>query len=1759
MRFSVQFPGFSQVAHFFDGGQAIVYRAVRDGDHRPVVIKVLRGPYPSADAVRRFRREASITAFVQGEGVIELLEDHQDGAPPWLVVEDFSGVSLDQHLAKGPLPPRAVMEVGIAIAQALARVHERMVLHKDLNPANVVWNRPTGKVKLIDFGISSTVSRERPQLTSPSVLQGTLSYIAPELTGRMNRAVDYRSDFYSLGATLYALLTGAPPFSGTDPLELVHAHVARQPTDPRELVPSVPEDLAAVVLKLLAKTAEDRYQSSYGLRRDLERCLENDDAGLSQRRFLLGRHDRPTRVQAPQQLYGREVESAQLVDALGRAARGGREVVLVSGYSGVGKTSLVNEVHRPMVVTGGTYLSGKFDQFRRGLPFASLADAFSQLFLSMLAGTKAEVERWKNLVSDAVGESGQVLVDLVPELELLIGQQPDPPAVAPAEAEARVHLLFRRLIASLARPGKPLVLFVDDLQWADLPTIRLFEQLAGAIDLGHLLVIGSYRDNEVDATHPLTATIGRLRANNTSLTELTLAPLGATEVRRYLEDALHAEPGELGDLPGICQAKTGGNPFFLSLFVHALENRGALRFDLQAGNWAWDAAAIDALGITDNVVDLMTHAIAGLPADARNALCFASIAGSSVHLGLLASLVERDPRALQADIQVLHEAGLLVVVASGLAPDEADGGLPMGDERYEFVHDRVQQAAYGLVPTADRLRAHLRLGRLLRDREDDPETGEELFDVVSHLNMAAELVSGDERLQLVRLNLSASRRARESAAYAVALDLAQAALRLLGDAPFERSASLARAAHLDVATAAYLAQRYDLSAEHVDVLLDWATHPLDAVPAIEVRMASHNARHQNAESIRAGLDGLALLGVPLPEHPDFPAVMDAMGACGALLAATDLSLLPGAPDLDDPVRLAVMRLLMSMNGDAFIVRPLLVPVLASAAVEISVKEGLAPESALAFTMYGLSLVSGGYVEQGYGLGALGVGLTARFPRAHRVNIRTRHVYMFALRHWKEAVRSYRQEYAELADDAIAAGDFEYASYAQLMGSTYLFVDGNQPLDEVEAIMARYAASMRSLAQDSGGALLAPMRQSVRNLCGLEANDTVLTGAACDEAAMTALFEGLNNATGLFVLRVYKSILCFFLGEYDLARQLVAGTKTVISGGIGVHSLVLFNMIDALLSLWQYEKTQDPADLAACQAARTTLEGWVGINPAGGDQKLQIVDAEIARSEGRWDDATRRYDRAIDTARRNAFTSEEALACQLAARFFDSRGSRLAARGYWLEARYAFQRWGAFAVVRRLDADQPWLLQASHTWRAGRTMGSTVATMAESTDLDSEAVIRSSQAISQVIVLSDLVRLLVKLAIESSGARKAVLLLERHGNFYVRAIGRAEPELEVQVPTAVVSAVDSEDVSPAVVNYVRNARRETLLADAMSEGPFQGDRYIQHNNVRSLLALPVEHKGELNAILVLENDRTAGVFSEARLALARVLLSQAAISIENATLYEGLEEKVRERTVELEAARAEAESAHQQSDTLLKNTLPAVIAEELKDTGSARPVLVPSATVLFTDFVGFTEVASRLSPAELVDELEACFNAFDDIMDRWGLEKLKTIGDSYMAVGGLPRRNGTHALDCAMAGLELVAWMTRPRLGGATMPFKVRVGLHTGPLVAGVIGRRRFAYDVWGDTVNVASRMESSGEPGRVNMSAVTASLVRPWLNLEYRGLVNAKGKGEIEMYFANSLVPAMSVDGAGRVPNDTFRASREAVAASWVDEPLTMHSISSIH
>ncbi len=1398
-----------------------------------------------------------------------------------LLLEDPGGAPLDRLLGR-PLDVSHFLRIAISLAGALRQMHARGLIHKDIKPANILVDAASGGVWLTGFGIASRLPREHQAPAPPEMIAGTLAYMAPEQTGRMNRSVDSRSDLYALGVTFYEMLTGQLPFTAADPMEWVHCHIARQPVPPNERVAGVPGPLSAIVMKLLAKTAEERYQTAAGVEADLRRGLAEWEATDRIGPFSLAAHDTSDRLLIPEKLYGRDRETDTLLACFDRViANGTPELVLVSGYSGIGKSSVVNELHRALVPRG-LFASGKFDQYKRDIPYATLGQAFQSLVRSLLTQSEEDLGQWRDALHAALGPNGQLIINLVPELELVIGKQPPVPDLPLHDVQNRFQMVFRRFLAVFARKEHPLALFLDDLQWLDAATLDLLEHLVTHPEVRHLLMVGAYRDNEVSPTHPLLRTLERIRAADARVQEIVLAPLELDDVGRLIADALHCEPERARPLAELVQEKTAGNPFFAIQFFIALADEGLLAFDPVASAWQWNMDRIRAKSYTDNVVDLMAEKLKRLPSTAQEALKQLACLGNVVPIATLALVHGTTEEAMHA---ALWEAvGADLVVHQGSA--------------YKFRHDRIQQAAYSLIPDEQRPDVHLRIGRVLLASMTADELAEHLFDVANHFNRGGTLpVERDEKAQVATIQLRAGRKAKASTAYTSACVYLVAGMALLDESDWGSHYDLMFGLWFERAECEYLTGQLASAEARLSLLSTRARTIVDSAAVTCVRLNLYTTLDHSDRAVEVGLDYLRR--VDDGRWPMRATAEDVRRAYDRLLqrlGSGSIELLVDLPLMTDPDRRATMDVLTVLTSPALFTDLNFFRLVVCRMAALSLEHGNSDGSCLAYVWLGsvLGMYFGDY-QAGFRFGKLGLDLVEK-RGLDRFRARVYLVFAVHVAHWTQPLATSRAFLRRAFEAAQEAGDLSYAAYSCIDLTAHLFASG-APLDQVE----REAEIGIKFAQDVGFGLadnnLTVQFRLVRMLRGLTLDFGSFNDATFDESRLVQRFE---NNRELSICACWYWICKLQAGIYvsDSVAAIAATTKVspllwTAPTQIEQSEYQFYGALAQAARCDEAPAEERSQHLAALADHHRQIAVWAKNCPATFANRAALVAAEIARLEGRELDAERLYEEAIRSAHEHGFVQNEGLAHEVAARFYTGRGFDTIAHAYLREARRCYLRWGAIGKVRQLEQLHPHLRDASVPASPTTTIGAPVE------QLDVGTVLKAAQAVSGEIVLGKLIKTLLRIAIEHAGAERGLLILFEGDEPRIEAeatTGRGRVEVTLR-QTAVASA----ELPESVLRYVIRTRESVILDDALAQNPFSADEYLCQKHARSVLCLPLVKQAKLIGVLYLENKLASHVFTPARISLLELLASQAAISLENARLYSDLgerEARIR-RLVELE--------------------------------------------------------------------------------------------------------------------------------------------------------------------------------------------------------------------------------------------------------------------
>jgi len=1423
----------------------------------------------SLGCVERLEHEYALKAELDADWAARpvALTQHNDRMA--LVLEDPGGTPADRLLGR-PLDVAHFLRIAIPLAGALRRVHERGLIHKDIKPANILVNGANGGVWLTGFGIASRLPREHQTPAPPEVIAGTLAYMAPEQTGRMNRSVDSRSDLYALGVTFYEMLTGTLPFTATDPMEWVHCHIARQPALPNERVTGVPVQLSAIVMKLLAKTAEERYQTAAGVEADLRRCLADLELHGRIGRFPLAEHDGSDRLLIPGRLYGREREIGALLDCFDRVvANGTLELVLVSGYSGIGKSSVVNELHKALVPPRGLFASGKFDQYKRDIPYATLGQAFQRLVRSLLTQSDEELGGWRDSLSEALGPNGQLIVNLVPELELVIGKQPPVADLPPQDAQNHFQMVFRNFLGVFARKEHPLALFLDDLQWLDAATLDLLEHLVTHSEVRHLLLVGAYRDNEVSPSHPLRRTLDAIRKAGALVQEISLAPLAQEDLGRLMADTLGCEPDRAAPLAQLVHEKTGGNPFFAIQFISALAEEGLLRFDHDAACWRWELDRLHTKGYTDNVVDLMVGRLIRLPVRTQAALQQLACLGNVAEITMLSVVLGKSNDEARSD---LWDAVRLELIEQQ-------------EQSYRFAHDRVQEAAYSLIPEPLRAEAHLLIGRLIVAHTPAEKRDEAIFEIVNQLNRGATLItSPDEREQLAELNLVAGQRAKATTAYASALAYLTAGAVLLPNDSWERRHELTFALELHRGECEFLTGALAEAEQRLAALSTRAADTVERATVACLRVDLYTTLDQSSRAIAVGLDYLRHLGIDWSPHPTEEEARREYERIWSQIGSRTIEALLELPLMSDQASLATLEVLTKIGPPAFYTDANLIALVTCRAVNLSLEYGNCDASCIAYVYLGI--IAGprfGDYQAAYRFGRLGYNLV----EGHELTRFRARIYMDfgnVVLPWTRHVRAGRDLVRRAFEAANKVGDLTYAAYCGNELNTNLLAAGDL-LAEVQreaehglafAQKARFGFVVDCIATQLG---------LIRTLRGLTPAFGSFDDEYFDEHRIERRFS--ENPDLAFVECWYwvrKLQARFLAGDYASAIEASSRAQRLLWTSPSYFEKAEYVFYSALAHAAACDSA--PADqqqhVDALAAHHRQLQVWTANCPDNFENRAALVGAEIARIDGRDVDAMRLYEQAVRSAHANGFVHNEALSNELAARFYAARGFGKIARVYLQDARHGYLRWGADGKVRQLEELDPHLRDASVPASPTTTIGAPVE------QLDVGSVLKAAQAVSSEIVLDRLIERLTRIAVEHAGAERGLLILCEGDEPQIAAqatTGRGQVEVTLRE-----AAVSPTELPESLLRYVIRTRESVIIDDALMQNAFSADEYINQKHARSVLCLPMVKQSNLIGVLYLENSLASHVFTPARISVLELLASQAAISLENARLYNDLGER-----------------------------------------------------------------------------------------------------------------------------------------------------------------------------------------------------------------------------------------------------------------------------
>lgn len=1663
------------------------------------------------------KNDFEISSHLNFPQILKAHEIIRQDAGIGVIKEMFAGITLESAIDQLQLTIPEFLDLAFQLADCVGKAHAQGIVHRDICPSSFLISPDRQQVKLSYFGNATTLASSSQRYEHAGLDAISPYYMSPEQTGRMNRSIDYRTDIYSLGIIFYKLITGKLPFEG-DMAEIIHAHIAKQPVEPHLINRAAPPIISEFILRMMAKNAENRYQSISGLKADIKEIKDRIVHKGIITEMKLGIHDHYAKLRISEKLYGREKELETLLHTFDLAKDGNTEGLMVCGYSGIGKTRLINEVQKPIIKQNGYFIFGKFDQFQKDLPYSAFGQAFGGLIRNIQAqGIEVSDKISKELIPILDG-NGALLTDIIPGLQSWIGDQEVVLKLGFTESKARFLKLFERFVATIATRQHPLVLFIDDLQWADSGSLDLIEHLLMSPVVKYFMIIGAYRDNEVSISHPLIMMTSRIKEKNEShFHEIILKELDPHSVNELLADTLHTTLDQTKSLSRLLIKKAQGNPFFIRQFLEKLEEEKLLYYSDQELEWKWDEPEIDKMAVTANVIDLVDMKIKKLPPDAQYILNIAAFIGNRFDLSTLGIASEFAENEVSKWLWESVEAGFInplgkwnqhykdVLWDEIGVKDQQDNKLTL----FQFNHDRIQQAAYSLITPEQRAKTHLRMARLLNQNYKNVLSNEVIFDVINHYNNGASLIEKPEEKEYVaQLNFTAGEKAKNSNAYIPALNYFKSGIQLVPD---EKSA-LYQDLLFSQAESEYLCGNFDESELIFDKAIHQAVNALEKAALYAQKMRLYENTQRHGQAIDMAQKGLAQLGIHLPTDPSQAQVMLQLVKVKLKLRGKTIDSLYSNPEMSDPAIKLAMRILMNIWGPAYLLQKqnLLVYFILKM-VNYSITHGNSIESALAYSFYGyvLSAQLKDYTG-GYDFSRLGIRLNEKLQDD---SLRSK-VYVISdgcVAHWKQPYEFGMPGLQTAYQSGLTANDLIYAGYAVSFMWRIPYYSGDH-LESVYEKLLTYTHFCRK----THGTLVLHFFLSYARVLHQLMNTPVSAELFHEyekEEDQFLFIDGWAKSGITMPLAIYyfqKGFVSYILNDFEQAYEQCNKSMPMYMAFLGLAEHPELFIFQALSMAALLRKKKDAGLSVKLKKSLKLIKAWAQHSPQNFAAKYELILAEQAAANLDYKKAVGYYSSAALKARNRAMHHIAGMVHERWSEFELSLGINQQAEFLLKEAWIDYTNWGASVKIIALEKKYPMLLRQSSD-------SVLVSDRQRTSSIDLNSVVNASNSISKEVVYEKLLINLLDIAVQNAGAQKGFFIAPGREGLRTEAFISKTGEGAQRIISQPL--IETEGLSPLIVNYVLNSKENLIINNASRDLRFAQDKYIEKEKPLSVLCMPVMRNKEVIAILYLENNLSTDVFTEERIEVLNLLSGQMAISLENAVLYENLETRVKERTATIENQKKLLEIEKERSDKLLLNIMPEEIANELKSSGKSIPKHYDEVTILFTDFEGFSKVTKAMPASELVTLLDECFSAFDEIGKRHGLEKIKTIGDAYLSVSGLPYPHTQHAHKAILAAIDIIHFIDQYNTERIkrNLPYcPIRIGVHSGPVVAGIVGSDKFAFDLWGDTVNIASRLEAYGEPGKINISKATYSKVWDKFECIYRGKITVKHNEEIQMYFVNS-------------------------------------------
>ena len=1477
------------------GRKNTVYRATRKEDKKIVAIKTSSMATPGRqeynDLVSEFHLMENINCS-DVPTVYDLLEHLSKVSLEMTYIE---APPLRSTIKNGPMDVESFFKLFIPITATIGSVHQHDLVHRDVTPQNILWNPTTEVSALIDFG----AALEIPMTMSSyqSMIKGTHPYISPEQTGRINRPLDYRTDFYSLGITMYEAITGKLPFEASDIHEMIYQHIAVEPIPPKELIPGLPHAINQLILKCIEKDPDRRYKSAQGLKADLVKIENALSQNQSTENILLGEDDFPPKLILSERLYGR-LEAQLLLSKDLDTTSFLPKLCFVTGHSGVGKTVFIRAYQEHILMDGGRSIYGKFDQYTRNIPYSALMTAGNELIGQILMTSKDQKNHWQSLIVSSLGDSLNVLTGIIPNLALLMETNTTAQPLAPEEARVRLEKAFIDLLKLFAGPDQPLLIMLDDLQWIDNASLKLMEAMALEESLAHVQIVGTYRDNEVDDDHPLTSARNQLTAKDANISSIHLSPLTREDIHKMVADSLHMDYKGAEELAGFIYDSSEGNPLFAKAMLTAMDEQNYLTYNFNKKRWQWHMDQIEAITFGNEILSVMKLRLENLEEDTLNLLKLAAYLGSSFDLNIVAHYFRSDVPTIIKQLKPALKAGLI-------SADQGNQGL-----QFHFAHDRIQQACYDMQNEEEGAQRHYEIAQIYLKHLDQEGLNDVLFQFTRHLLLSMDLISENKpMMEKAQYWLTkAGEKAKASVAFTDAMKFFSGAVQMLPDTPWDSNYEKTLCLHLNLCEVSYQSFDYDLSDNISQVITDKVQSQEDLLQLYRIRSMRFHQQALYDNAIEIGYKALSLLGTDLPKADDELMALFSQEhekISQRLKNHVDLTFITEKASTCHHHDMA-LEILVNIYSDAYLVgKGSLLAATSALMARLAMDGGHNPYASVAYIYYASTLSAGAIdYDLAYKLGRLAIDLSDDYGFQTWQNL-TYHVFCLAINHWKDRLSVSENYWWEASKLSLAAGS-AYSGYTYLQLAHVKFVMGAS----LDMVMEQIDASKKFLTRGGHEGTLVLLslivEQPTKALLGLTPSpDSLDDGSFSTEAFMQGLgqYPFFKGSYLYSLLRInYLSGVTMTLESLEEIHQLINSTQ---QGQIIVADTCFYHT----LHLMRLKDSSDQIQ-AQIQENYSQLLSWSNTNPMNFLHKALAIDAMIMSPKKDFIEVLEKFDLAIDQALKEKFIHEAALICELAGlHLLDHNKTRLA-KPYMEQAYMLYDRWGAKIKKDALRREHPTLLDTLTHINVNsdaflqESSHDLIRTESLSERLDFMSIIKATQAISRHMVMDKLADELIHIAVQSAGATMGNLILNGDEGFSLRStITKTTQGLSSQSAGSI--KLRDADLPIEIINYVIQTRKELVLDAALTDSRFSHSSYIQKKALNSVCCIPITQGSQLQALIYLENTEVKGAFLRDRIRVLQILATQAFISIDNAKAYEdldrlnkNLESKVKERTQEL---------------------------------------------------------------------------------------------------------------------------------------------------------------------------------------------------------------------------------------------------------------------